>query len=55
MNYLQDEQNYVDRYDLHTIGECLDTVKMFQEVYQKSLTSEDLKDISLFKTNHNYH
>lgn len=44
--YLQDEQHYIDRYDLHTIEECLDTVKMFQDIYQKSLASEELKDIS---------
>ena len=46
MQYLNDEQNYVDRYDLHTIEECLDTVKMFQDIYKTSLTSEELKDIS---------
>lgn len=46
MRYLNDEQHYIDRYDLHTIEECLDTVKMFQEVYQKSLTSDELKDLS---------
>ena len=46
MKYLQDEQSYRDRYDLHTIEECLDTVKMFQDIYQKSLNSEELKDIS---------
>ncbi len=46
MQYLQTEQSYIDRYDLHTIEECLDTVKMFQDIYQKSLTSEEIKDIS---------
>ncbi len=46
MQYLEDEQHYIDRYDLHTIEECLDTVKMFQEIYQKSLISEEVKDIS---------
>lgn len=46
MKYLYEEQHYIDRYDLHTIEECLDTVKMFQEVYQKSLVSEELKDLS---------
>jgi len=45
MKYLNDEQHYIDHYDLHTIEECLDTVKMFQEIYQKSLSSEELKDI----------
>lgn len=46
MNYLKDELHYLNRYDLHTIEECLDTVKMFQKIYQKSLTSKDLKDLS---------
>lgn len=46
MQYLNDEQHYIDRYDLHTVEECLDAVKMFQEVYKKSLTSEELKDLS---------
>lgn len=46
MKYLHDKAHYIDRYDLHTIEECLDTVKMFQEVYKKSLTSEELKDLS---------
>src|SRR3989344_5863626 len=46
MQYLQTEQVYIDRYDLHTVEECLDTVKMFQKIYQKSLTSKELKDIS---------
>lgn len=46
MQYLNDEQNYVDRYDLHTIEECLDTVKMFQNIYKTSLASKELKDIS---------
>jgi len=46
MEYLKDKQHYIDRYDLHTIKECLDTVKMFQEVYKKSLTNEELKDLS---------
>ncbi len=46
MDFLKDEQHYIDRYDLHTVEECLDTVKMFQEVYKKSLASAELKDLS---------
>lgn len=45
-DYLKDEQHYIDRYDLHTIEECLDTIKMLQDIYQKSLVSEELKDLS---------
>lgn len=46
MQYLRDKQFYVDRYDLLTIEECLDTVKMFQDIYQKVLVSEELKHLS---------
>ena len=46
MQYLNDEKHYIDRYDLHTIEECLDTVKMFQDIYQKSRDSEELKHLS---------
>ncbi len=46
MQYLRDEQHYINRYDLHTIEECLDNVKMFQDIYQKILVSEDLKHLS---------
>jgi len=46
MQYLLDEQHYINRYDLHTIEECLDTVKTFQNIYQKSLASKEIKDIS---------
>lgn len=46
MQYLYEEQYYVDRYDLATIKECLEIVEMFQKVYDKSLTTEELKDIT---------
>lgn len=45
MDYLKDKQVYIDRYDIHTIERCLDIVKMFQEVYKKSLKSKELKDL----------
>ncbi len=45
MQYLNDEQHYIDRYDLHTIEECIDAVRMFHEVYQKSSSSEEIKDV----------
>lgn len=44
--YLQDEQRYIDRYDLSTIRECFKVIEMFQDVYDKSLTSEELKGMS---------
>ncbi len=46
MDYLKDNQSYIDRYDISTIKECLKVVDMFQDIYQKSLASEDLKDMS---------
>lgn len=46
MRYLNDDQHYIDRYDLHTIEECLRVVRMFQDVYQKSLKSKELKHLS---------
>lgn len=46
MQYLEDEQHYIDRYDLHTIEECLDTMKMYQDIYQQCLRSEELKHLS---------
>ena len=46
MEYLKDKQHYIDRYDLHTIEECLDTVKMFQEIYKKSQASKELTHLS---------
>lgn len=46
MEYLKDKQQYIDRYDLHTIRECFKVVEMFHDIYDKSLTSEELKDIS---------
>lgn len=46
MQYLEDEQKYIDRYDLHTVEECLDNVRMLQDIYQKSLVSKELKDLS---------
>lgn len=45
MDYLKDEQHYIDRYDLNTIEECLSTVKMYQEIYRDSLKSKELKNL----------
>ncbi len=45
MQYLHDEQHYIDRYDLSTIRSCLKVIEMFQDVYQKSLTNEEFKDM----------
>ncbi len=44
--YLHDEQHYIDRYDLSTIRKCFKVIDMFQDFYKKSLTSEEMKNIS---------
>ena len=44
--YLKDESYYLDRYDLHTIEECLEIIEMFQKIYDESLTRKELKNIS---------
>jgi hypothetical protein len=46
MQYFKDKQYYIDRYDLLTIKECLGVVKMFQDIYDKSLKSNELKKFS---------
>lgn len=45
MQYLKIEQDYIDRYDLSTIKACLEIIKMFQGIYDKSLSNEEIKDI----------
>lgn len=44
--YLKDEQYYIDRYDLSTIQACLKVFEVFQDIYQKSLSSNELKGMS---------
>ena len=46
MDYLKDDQHYIDLYDISTIKQCLKVVEMFQDVYEQSLTSDGLKDMS---------
>lgn len=43
--YLKDEQYYIDRYDLLTIRGCLDTIKLWREVYKKGIDAEEIKHI----------
>lgn len=44
--YLKDDQYYIDRYDFSTIRACFKVIEMFQDIYQKCLTSEELKGMS---------
>lgn len=43
IKYLQDEQHYIDRYDLRTIEECLGYLKTFEKGFQKG------RDLKQFK------
>lgn len=45
MQYLYDEQHYIDLYDLSTIRECLKIIHTFQDIYDESLTNEEIKNI----------
>lgn len=45
MQYLHEEQYYIDLYDLFTIKDCLGVVQTFREVYQESLKDKETKDI----------
>jgi DNA-directed RNA polymerase subunit M/transcription elongation factor TFIIS len=44
MQYLKDQQSYIDRYDLHTIEQCLDQLRMLNDVGQKMRLEPTIKD-----------
>lgn len=46
MEYLRDEQYYIDLYDLFTIRECLRTVRMWKEAIDKKCTGKELKKVT---------
>lgn len=46
MKYLQEEQYYVDRYDLLTIKHCLHHVKIMKNVQSKMKSAKELNDMS---------
>lgn len=46
MDYLKDEQYYIDRYDLLTIKECLEVIGMFRDIYKDSLSGDEFKGMS---------
>lgn len=43
MQYLKDKQDYIDRYDLITIKECLDNIRMLQGVGKKMEADSKMK------------
>lgn len=45
MQYLKDEQHYIDLYDLFTIKDCLKVVKFWQDLYKKKNSDPKLKKI----------
>lgn len=44
MQYLQSKQHYEDRYDLHTIEECLEQISTFREVGKKMKLHPEVED-----------
>ncbi len=47
MRYLEDLQHYEDRYDLWTIEQCLDEIKMLQRVADKMTDAKEIQHLSL--------
>ena len=45
-NYLKDEQYYIDRYDLHTIEECLDYYWSVKDSFLKARNQDPFKKYS---------
>lgn len=45
MDYLKDEQYYIDLYDLLTIERCLDIIKFWQKAYNEKTNEKDIKDL----------
>ncbi len=43
MEYLEEHQHYEDRYDLHTIEQCLDQLKMIDEIGRKMRLAPSIK------------
>ena len=46
MDYLKDEQYYIDLYDLHTIKECLRIIQFWQKAYKEKSNEKEIKDLS---------
>lgn len=46
MKYLRDEQHYIDRYDLHTIEECLDWYWKIKDGFEKDRKSKQFEKYS---------
>lgn len=47
MQYLKEQQYYVDLYDLVTIRSCLDTIEIYKKAYASGLNDARIKDISI--------
>lgn len=46
MNYLRDEQHYIDRYDLFTVEACLRVIDFWRKAYKDTTKNKKLKGIS---------
>ncbi|MBI2641032.1 hypothetical protein HYW87_00330, partial [Candidatus Roizmanbacteria bacterium] len=45
MQYLNDEQYYIDLYDLHTVKECLRIIQFWQKAYKEKSNEKEIKDL----------
>ena len=55
MQYLRDEQHYIDRYDLHTIEECLKWYWDIKDGFEKHRTDKDFEKYTKEKFNTEVH
>ena len=46
MEYLKDKQHYIDLYDLFTVKECLRTIQVLQDIYQKVSKEKEVENLS---------
>src|SRR5690606_14863200 len=44
MDYLKDEQHYVDQYDLLAIKDCLHSIEFFRKSYREKKADKSLSD-----------
>lgn len=45
MDYLKNEQYYIDRYDLLTIKDCLNIIRFWRKAYKEKSNDKEIKDL----------
>ena len=45
MRHLQNEQHYIDLYDLFTIKDCLQTIEFWHKAYKEHSNDKEIKDL----------